>query len=249
MSEQGLIGMTIAEWRENQQGKLTTRQQQTLTQQRWVWIAGTLAFVGLAALLLFVVVWKIVQPEFANRGQLVLGIPLGVFWLWLLRANFRRWRQVNQDLRERRVASLSGVVQVEMTFSPGLWQRVRYELFVRGRHFTITQATSRQLINQASYEIVYAPHSGLFLGAHLITSESPAPQSLRSVPPSLLDPLTTQELDILRCIAAGFSNKEIAQELHFAVNSIKMYNSQIYRKLGVQRRTEAVARGRELGLL
>jgi LuxR family maltose regulon positive regulatory protein len=56
-------------------------------------------------------------------------------------------------------------------------------------------------------------------------------------------------VEILRLIAAGYANKEIAQELHLSVNTVKMYASQIYRKLEVERRTEAVARGRELGLL
>jgi ATP/maltotriose-dependent transcriptional regulator MalT len=50
-------------------------------------------------------------------------------------------------------------------------------------------------------------------------------------------------------VAAGHSNKEIAARLALSPNTVKMYNSVIYEKLGVRRRTEAVARARALGLL
>ena len=65
----------------------------------------------------------------------------------------------------------------------------------------------------------------------------------------LITPLTDRELAVLRLIAAGLSNREIAQELFLAVGTIKKHTSNIYGKLEVRSRTQAVARGRELGLL
>jgi len=64
-----------------------------------------------------------------------------------------------------------------------------------------------------------------------------------------LDPLTARELDVLRLLADGRSNKEIAAQLVITVGTAKWYLRQIYSKLGVQRRTEAVAVAREHGLL
>lgn len=66
---------------------------------------------------------------------------------------------------------------------------------------------------------------------------------------SLLDPLTGREIEILRLIAVGLSNKEIAERLFLTEGTVKGYASTIYSKLGVQRRTEAVERARGLGIL
>jgi LuxR family maltose regulon positive regulatory protein len=66
---------------------------------------------------------------------------------------------------------------------------------------------------------------------------------------SLVEPLSERELEVLRLIAAGLSNREIAQELFIAVGTVKRHTNHIYGKLGVHSRTEAVVRARELGLL
>jgi len=65
----------------------------------------------------------------------------------------------------------------------------------------------------------------------------------------LIEPLNDRELQILRLIAAGLSDRQIAEELYLSVNTVKWYNRQIYAKLGVGRRGQAVARAQELGLL
>ena len=65
----------------------------------------------------------------------------------------------------------------------------------------------------------------------------------------LIEPLSERELQVLRLVAAGKSNLEIAAELVLAVGTVKAHNSNIYGKLGVRSRTQAVARARELNLL
>ncbi|MFW5943554.1 MAG: tetratricopeptide repeat protein, partial [Chloroflexota bacterium] len=66
---------------------------------------------------------------------------------------------------------------------------------------------------------------------------------------SLDEPLTDREKEVLSLMAQGYTNPEIAEELIIALGTVKWYASQIYGKLGVSNRTEAVVRGRELGLL
>ncbi|WP_199613931.1 LuxR C-terminal-related transcriptional regulator [Paenibacillus alkalitolerans] len=66
---------------------------------------------------------------------------------------------------------------------------------------------------------------------------------------TLIEPLSERELTILQLIAQGLSNQEICERLFLALSTVKGYNRNIYDKLQVRRRTEAVARGRELGLL
>lgn len=66
---------------------------------------------------------------------------------------------------------------------------------------------------------------------------------------SLIEPLSERELDILRLIAAGLSNQDIAARLYLSLATVKWHAGHLYAKLGVQSRTQAVAKARELGLL
>jgi LuxR family maltose regulon positive regulatory protein len=61
--------------------------------------------------------------------------------------------------------------------------------------------------------------------------------------------LSPRELEVLSLIAAGKSNEEIARQLYLALNTVKRHASNIYDKLDVKKRTEAVAKARQLGLL
>jgi predicted ATPase/DNA-binding CsgD family transcriptional regulator len=61
--------------------------------------------------------------------------------------------------------------------------------------------------------------------------------------------LSERELQILACLAEGLSNQEIAEHLHLALLTVKWYNSQIYSKLNVSNRNQAVVEAQALGLL
>jgi LuxR family maltose regulon positive regulatory protein len=65
----------------------------------------------------------------------------------------------------------------------------------------------------------------------------------------LPEPLSQRELEVLQLIAQGLSNHEIGERLFLALDTVKGHNRNIYSKLQVQRRTEAIARARELDLL
>jgi DNA-binding CsgD family transcriptional regulator/pimeloyl-ACP methyl ester carboxylesterase len=66
---------------------------------------------------------------------------------------------------------------------------------------------------------------------------------------ALAEPLSEREHEVLRLVAAGFSNREIASHLVISPGTAKTHTASIYRKLDVGNRTRAVARARELGLL
>jgi LuxR family maltose regulon positive regulatory protein len=63
------------------------------------------------------------------------------------------------------------------------------------------------------------------------------------------EPLTDRELEVLRLIAAGWSNQRIAHDLFVALDTVKKHVSHVLGKLGAANRTEAAARARELGLI
>jgi LuxR family maltose regulon positive regulatory protein len=77
-------------------------------------------------------------------------------------------------------------------------------------------------------------------------------ENTSSLPPPvqpLIEPLSPRELEVLHLMAAGLSNQEMCERLFLALSTVKGHNRTIFGKLQVQRRTEAVARARELGLL
>ncbi len=73
----------------------------------------------------------------------------------------------------------------------------------------------------------------------------PAP----ALPSGLIEPLSERELEVLRLLGEGFSNRQIAERLIVTVGTVKSHVHNIYGKLGVERRTEAIAHARDLHLL
>ncbi|MBV9405252.1 MAG: response regulator transcription factor [Acidobacteriaceae bacterium] len=61
--------------------------------------------------------------------------------------------------------------------------------------------------------------------------------------------ITARELEVLTLIARGFSNREIATQLFVSENTVKTHCARAFDKLGAARRTQAVQRGKKLGLL
>jgi len=87
----------------------------------------------------------------------------------------------------------------------------------------------------------------LKVDAELLTLESHAqPSRADNV---YVEPLTDREREVLERIAAGRSNSEIAEELVVSIGTVKAHTGNIYNKLGVHNRVQAVARAREAGLI
>lgn len=80
--------------------------------------------------------------------------------------------------------------------------------------------------------------------ARLRPVAAPAP-----APAGLLEPLSERELEILKLLAGGLTNREIAERLYLAEGTVKNYVTNILGKIGARDRTQAALRGRELGLL
>ena len=83
-------------------------------------------------------------------------------------------------------------------------------------------------------------------------SDEPKIPTLPAAAPSnssSIDSLTTREVDILRLMNDGLNSREIADKLVLSVGTVRWYLKQIYSKLGVHGRAEALARARELALL
>jgi LuxR family maltose regulon positive regulatory protein len=110
------------------------------------------------------------------------------------------------------------------------------------RTFVDRGAPLVELLRQVAMRGIAPTYVGELLAALGEADEEPGQAAL-------VEPLTDREMEVLRLIAAGLSNAEIAQELYVAVSTVKKHINHLYGKLGVHRRTKAVARARELNLL
>jgi LuxR family maltose regulon positive regulatory protein len=84
----------------------------------------------------------------------------------------------------------------------------------------------------------------------LLAAFQPKPAKGTDVKPQpLIEPLSERELEILRLVTDGLSNRQISERLFISLSTVKGHNRNIFDKLQVKRRTEAVARARELGMI
>lgn len=86
------------------------------------------------------------------------------------------------------------------------------------------------------------------LGLSTRPAADPASTAAGSGMESLVEPLSSRELEVLRLIDAGYSNQQIAAKLSVAPSTVKTHINNIYGKMGVQTRVQAVNRARELNL-
>jgi len=110
----------------------------------------------------------------------------------------------------------------------------------------------RRLLSEAAAQGIMPDYISKLLA--VFETEKQKSEDKTSLPPAgpaqpLIEPLSQRELEVLRLIAQGLSNREISERLFIALITVKGHNQKIFGKLQVQRRTEAVARARELGLL
>jgi LuxR family transcriptional regulator, maltose regulon positive regulatory protein len=116
------------------------------------------------------------------------------------------------------------------------------------RRFVDEGEAMRDLLRHAAAGGVASAYARRLLSA-FDAPPQPGPAPARVVTAELAEPLTAREVAILRLVAAGLRNQEIADQLYISLPTVKRHIANAYGKLGVAHRTEAVARATELGLL
>ena len=110
----------------------------------------------------------------------------------------------------------------------------------------------RGLVERAWSEVAAREHARLLLqaaGEGVGDREAGHGREEPRTAVALAEPLSDRELEVLRLIALGRSNQEIAVSLVISLNTVKKHTGNVFGKLGVGSRTQAVARARELGLV
>jgi len=131
------------------------------------------------------------------------------------------------------LAAREGYVRVSVEAGPALAPVLR-------------QAAAQGIVPEYVGKLLAALDEGV--GASLGGARPGAPPRA-SGSTALIEPLSDRELEVLRLVAAGLGNAEIAEQLFLAVGTVKRHVFNLYGKLGANSRTSAVARARELGLL
>lgn len=110
----------------------------------------------------------------------------------------------------------------------------------------VSTAAARGLMPDYSRNLLSAFHAGERKREGTSHRPAAAPGTPGQAP---IEPLSQREVEVLQLIAQGRSNREISERLFVALDTVKGHNRNIFSKLQVQRRTEAVARARDLGVL
>jgi LuxR family maltose regulon positive regulatory protein len=103
------------------------------------------------------------------------------------------------------------------------------------------------LLHEAAARGITPDYTRQLLAAFAAGDDPTEPRLPETV--ALIEPLSERELEVLRLVASGASNQDIAAQLSIALTTAKKHISNILHKLGAGNRTEVVARGRDLGLL
>jgi LuxR family maltose regulon positive regulatory protein len=107
-----------------------------------------------------------------------------------------------------------------------------------------------RLLYEAVAQGISPNYASRLLGAFPVSEAQPTDLAKTKSPKSeLVEPLSERELEVIQHLAEGLTNREIADRLYLSLNTVKVHTSNIYGKLGVHKRTQAVTRARALGVL
>ena len=131
---------------------------------------------------------------------------------------------------------LYGTLVAALFSGLGIWLGLR---LTRGRERVVVRDVVRDVVREVPVEVpvevrVHVPAPATFV------RDAARVESLG---------VTPRELEILELIAAGLSNREIAERVFVSENTVKTHSSRLFDKLGARRRTQAVQIGKELGLI
>ena len=152
------------------------------------------------------------------------------------------------------VGSAGGTVDVNIRFSP-TWKRViAYGALLAGGTLALQWLDYERMARMHSGDIylflVAATFLalGIALGVRVFATQAPVAFDGNPKAQAALG-LSEREIEVLHELAAGRSNKEIAAHLHVSPNTVKTHVARLFEKLGAKRRTEAIRRARELGIV
>lgn len=207
--------------------------------RRFLTVSALRGALGVSAVIMLagLIIWMALNPDRAFSGVWLVALPVLALWAWLFLPGLRAAWQARSDLAAGAVEEIRGRVEKERRPRPGLFAPSAGMLIISGRRFRVPETTFRAV---PAGSLVRARH-GAASGALLSWSEAGAETASTAPPPDRPETLTPREEELLDLIAEGLSDKEIARALNLSPATVRGYNSDLYAKLGVSRRTQAAA--------
>lgn len=145
------------------------------------------------------------------------------------------------------------IIPANLRSEPMLRTILLYGAFLALGALALSWLEYRLLVQRYSIEVYVALVAlafmglGVWVGTRFRRTPSPAFEPNTQVQETL--GISGRELEVLELLAAGRSNKEIAKRLEVSPNTVKTHVGNLFDKLEVKRRTEAILRARELGMI
>ncbi len=182
-------------------------------------------------------------------AQGAAAAALATLALWRRQVEAKEWQ--DEQIRAMVLQALAYQAQGEMDTAVQMLAETLTLTEPEGfiRLFVDEGQPMAQLLSAAAVRGIMPDYTGKLLAA--FEAETRKRQTQPALPPAqlLIEPLSQRELEVLHLVAQGLSNREISERLFLALSTVKGHIQKIFGKLQVQRRTEAVARARELGLV
>ncbi len=115
--------------------------------------------------------------------------------------------------------------------------------------FDTTVAIVRRQLGEETFNSVWSTGNGLSLDEAITEALQDQFVPIEIIGGELIEPLSPREFDVLRLVGEGLSNAEIAQKLFISVATVKVHTRNIYGKLNVSNRTQAILQAQKLNLL
>lgn len=179
--------------------------------------------------------------------------PLGVILLTFLGVAVvlgqspLRWRQAGRDMDTQAVREVRGHADLQSRSGIGLIAPPNHVLKIGGERFPLAQSWRDQILPGLVYKVRFAPESRAILSVSLV--ENPAERGRAEPLPAHLAELTPRERHLIRLLAGGLTDKEIAREMNLSPSTVRTYNSELYMKLTIRRRGQVRAIAERFGLL
>jgi LuxR family maltose regulon positive regulatory protein len=160
----------------------------------------------------------------------------------------------------RRLGRIGAVIEIQVLRAVCLWRRDEREPALAALEDALRLAEPEGYvrvfvdcpdpITPLLYRAVARGIAGGYAGRLLAAVDGVTPATAAGLcAEQIVEPLSERELEVLRLLAEGLSNKQVAERLFISLPTVKWHTSNIYGKLEVPNRTRAVARARALGLI
>lgn len=162
----------------------------------------------------------------------------------------RMWNEIEVLALQAVALQAQGDIEQAVTILERVLSLAEPEGYIRT--FVDEGESMARLLHIAASRDIAPQYVAKLLAAFEETDESmrrPKPSADLPTPQSFVEPLSERELDLLHLLAQGLTNRQISERLFITVGTVKVHLSNIYGKLNVHNRTQAVTQARELNML